>query len=60
MGAAGAGILFQDACGGGIQIAIHAIEAEAMDERDGTRGGLIAVLADLRQEKRGNRAMNDL
>ena len=56
----------------GIQLAIHPIErqrmqvdvqvggrAEALDERDGTGGGVIARLAGLLKEKRGNRAMDD-
>ena len=34
--------------------------AEALDERDGTGGGLIARLAGLLKEERGNRAMDDL
>jgi len=57
----------------GIHLAIHPIEhqrmqvdvqvrgrAEALDERDGTGGGLIARLAGLLEEERGNRAMDDL
>ena len=34
--------------------------AEALDEGDGTGGGLIALLVGLCEEKRGNRAMDDL
>ena len=34
--------------------------AEALDEGDGTGGGLIALLAGLCEEKLGNRAMDDL
>ena len=66
--------LVRGACGVyGIQIAIYPIEhqrmqvdvqvrgrAEALDEGDGTGGGLIALLAGLCEEKRGNRAMDDL
>jgi hypothetical protein len=34
--------------------------AEALDERDGAGGGLIALDAGLVNEERGNRAMDDL
>ena len=34
--------------------------AEALDEGDGTGGGLIALLAGLLEQKRGNRPMDDL
>ena len=57
----------------GIRIAVDTIEhqrmqmnvqvrsrTEALDERDGAGGGLIAFLAGLLEEKRGNRAMDDL
>ena len=36
------------------------IDLEALDEGDGTGGGLIALDAGLLNEKRGNRAMDDL
>ena len=42
------------------RIAVARARAEALDEREGTGGGLIALDACLVTEKRGNRAMDDL
>ena len=70
---AGTGVLFRGACGVHVAVPIHPIEhqrmqmnvqvggrAEALDEGDGTGGGLIALLAGLFEQERGNRPMDDL